>query len=681
VNSQPPRLFPRLAIILLGALALAGCELTAASEREQVANVQTILAGTPSATPSPTITPTFTVTPTATPTVGPSPTASPTPLPTATPLPPTPTPNPALGDFSFCNKQIGSGLGRFSAGLSAVETSGFPAFEQLSLTFDLAPGSAPLSAGASCLSAGDLLAAGIEDAPDNYVLRIDLPGWLRDDRFTTAGLTETLAISGTRTITGAAWAIPPGATSGASLLIGLTEPLPYRLSIERNPTRLVIAVARQSPIVGSSDTLRIPTGGGNPELSAPLFYLLDGDLWKLEGSRAPVNLTNSPETETHFAVSPDGEQIAFCRAAAGLDPAESSLPVPSALWVMNGEGGNPRPLPQAGLNCADPAFNQDGSRIAFTVDETGALPTQRTIFTVPASGGTPTRLISGADEWSRTAPQWLADDALVFSATAQDGRSTLFVRLPSGEVRDVGGDLAVDANGVRYSSFGAPRVSPDGRRIAVSAQRADLLGADLLILAADGSELDVIGAQREVPPPPTPTPTRTVTPTRTPTRTATPAAAVTGTPTATATADADAEAAEATPTPTATAAGEPESEAEPVVLREGPYITRALGWDAAGDLIYLSALCASDIVLDYQVYRWAGGTSALVATGQSLGEIGAATGNGSGIAYVNGVAAPGPRGAGAVDLRSAATIWFWDLESGARGEIAALERAPGGLSR
>lgn len=674
MNAQPPRFCTLIALVLIGAMALAGCELTAASEREQVANVQTILAGTPSATPSPTITPTFTATPTTTPTVGPSPTASPTPPPTATPLPPTPTPNPALGNFSFCNQQVGSGLGRFSAELAAVETSGFPAFEQLSLAFELAPGSAPLSAAASCLSAADLLVTGVDTAPGNYALRIELPGWLRDDRFSASGLTETLTISGTRTITGATWELPPNAASGASLLIGLNEPLPYRLSIERNPLRLVIAVARQSTIVGSSDTLRIPTGGGDPELSAPLFYLLDGDLWTVAGAQAPVNLTDSPETETAFSVSPDGEQIAFCRAAAGLDPAESSLPVPSTLWVMDGDGANPRALPQAGLNCADPAFSQDGRTIAFTVDETGALPTQRTIYTVPAAGGAPARLISGADEWSRTNPQWLADDALVFAATAQDGRSTLFLRLASGEVRDIGADLAVNDAGVRYSGFGAPHVSPDGARIAVSAQRAEFPGADLLILDADGTEIDVLGAQTEVAPPPTPTPTRTVTPTRTPTVTATPDPDVTGTPTVTATSATDEAAAEATPTPTAV--GAPELEDEPIVQREGPYTTRALGWDADGALIYLSALCASDVVLDYQVYRWADGDSTLLATGQSLGEIGAATGLGSAIAYVNGAAAPGPRGNGNIDLRSAASLWLWDFETGARGELLTLDRSP-----
>lgn len=678
MNAKPPRLFSTLALVLIGALALAGCELTAASEREQVANVQTILAGTPSATPSPTITPTFTATPTTTPTVGPSPTASPTPPPTATPLPPTPTPNPALGNFSFCDQQVGSGLGRFSASLGDVATGGFPAFEQISLAFELAPGSAPFSATAGCLSAADLIAQGIDTASGAYVLRVDLPGWLRDDRFAASAISGTLAISGTRTITGAAWEVDPAAASGASLLIGLNEPLPYRLSVEQNPPRLVISVARQSPIVDSSDTLRIPAGGGNPELAAPLFYLLDGDIWRLEAGSDPVNLTNTPETETHLAVSPTGDRVAFCRAAAGLDPTESSLPVPSALWVMDADGANPRPFPQAGLSCADPAFNGDGSRIAFAVDETGALPVQRTIFTVSAGGGAPARLIDAADEWSRFAPQWLANEALVFAAAAQDGRSTLFLRLPSGEVRDIGADLAVTAGGVRYSAFGTPIVSADGARIALTAQRADAAGADLLVLDATGALQDTLGVQREAAPPPTPAPTRTATPTRTPTSTATPEAEVTGTPMATATAEADEE---PPPTPTATAAAEQAFTDAAPAQREGPYTTRVLGWDADGNLIYLSALCSSGVILDYQVYRWEDGRSTLLATGQSAGEIGAALGVGSGIVYVAADAAPGPRGAGAIDLRAPASLWLWDLATGARGQIAAADRGMTALSR
>jgi hypothetical protein len=322
------------ALTLIGLLTLTGCDLTAANVSEEIANVQTIQALTPSPTVSPTITNTPEPTATATATVGPSPTATVTPPPSATPLPPTPTANPALTGFSFCDQRAGPVDGRFSATLTQVTASGTPAFEQVSLSFTLGEGSAPLGALASCLSAADasLLAS---DSSDPYALRIRLPGWLRDERFSASAITETLSFTGTRTITGARLIAPTGADAGAELLIGLSQPLPFRLTVERNPTRLVLAVARQSPVVGSSDQLRVQGSAAPPALERPLYALFDGDIWRIEagtkgdspgitpGKAGATNLTTSPETETNLAVSPDGKTLAFCRAAPGLDPADA----------------------------------------------------------------------------------------------------------------------------------------------------------------------------------------------------------------------------------------------------------------------------------------------------------------------------------------------------------------------
>ena len=90
-------------------------------------------------------------------------------------------------------------------------------------------------------------------------------------------MSETLTFTGTRTLAGARLLPAESPDAGAELLIGLEEALPFRLSVERNPTRLVIAVARSSTIVSSSDLLRVPSDEA-PELAAPLFLLADGDI-------------------------------------------------------------------------------------------------------------------------------------------------------------------------------------------------------------------------------------------------------------------------------------------------------------------------------------------------------------------------------------------------------------------
>ena len=118
----------------------------------------------------------------------------------------------------------------------------------------------------------------------------------------------------------------------------------------------------------------------------------------------------------------------------------------------------------------------------------------------------------------------------------------------------------------------------------------------------------------------------------------------------------------------------PEPAAEPEY--RGPYWTRPLAWDAQGGLIYMSTLCASDLVQDYQIYHWQGPKrSDLVGTGQSVGSFGAATLVGDGLAYiVTGAPQPGPRGPLASAPRSPASLWVWDLVGGARGRILDTER-------
>lgn len=784
-------------------LVLSACDLTTVGETEQIANIETIRAGTPSPTATPTATLTPTPTATATPTIGP--TATPTP----TPLPPTPTPNPALLGFGFCDQRVGTLDGRFSARLLAADASGTPAFEQVILRFELAPGSAPLGAMAVCAPTTDLDATVAADLDGAYALRVRLPGWLRDEAFRSSPITSTLTFSGTRVLTSARLIPAADPDAGVDLLIGLPEPLPFRLTLERNPTRLTLAVARTSPIVAASDQLRVPASGGAPDLDRPAFILFDGDIWRVKAGQAdagpglaPVaagatNLTASPETETALAVSPDGTKVAFCRSAPGLDPADADLPVPGVLWIMNADGSDARPLAQVGVGCADPAFSPDGARVAFAVDETGVAPIQRTLYAVSVEGGRTQRLIEGGDEWSRFAPQWLEGGTLIFAATSQDGRSTLFLRNPRGEISDIGASVLVNDNGdAIYRALGRPLAAPDGSRFAVEALRNDGPGADLVVFDASGGILEVIGAAREVPPTPTPSPTPTTAATTEPANTTTPdsgtaegsptatapgsptvaaattpaapgaatppaatgsptaatptARAATGSPTAATAAGSPTVAAAATGSPTAatptaraatgsptaataatgtaapaatgsptapanvtaspaatgtataratvTATGtptasatpeqggtpaaspspsptlEPEPPAEP--RREGPYWTRPLAWDAQGRLIYLTTLCASQVVQEYQVYRWAGARrSEMIMTGSGLGGIGAATMDGQRLLYVlTETAPPGARGPQARLPRGPSSLWAWDIAGGQRGELLRGER-------
>jgi hypothetical protein len=619
VNLTPLRL---VIAIITALLALAACT-ESVSEQEQIANRQTIIAGTPS--PTPTLTPTETPLPTNTPTstVGPSPTATITPSPTVTPPPPTPTANPALTGFSLC-EQVAGGQGRFSARLTGAATTGFPAYEQLTLTFEQPAGAAPLNASARCVNERDYLdLTGEATAPGPFVLQVDLAEWLRDENFSASTITQTLSFTNTSIISGASFRVEPNASAGATIVIGLKEALPYRLRIEREPLRLTIEVAKSATLVSSSDQLNIPAGGATVE-PPDLFFTFDGDIWRTrrpdravvpgltQENAGAANLTNSVESETDFDVSPDGTTVAFCRSIAGIDPAESSLAVPGALWLMDADGGNQRLFAEVGINCATPVFSLDGSRIAFSVDETGATPTQRSIWVVPARGGTPEKL-AGGDEWSRSDPQWLASNSLVYSGAADDGRRTLFLRAATGEEQEIGADLLLDSDGeARYSALLQPMAAPDGRQFAVIAPRIDGYGAELLLVNANGTLIEALGGGAN---------------------------------------------------------------------SRRDYWTRPLGWSDNNQLLYLSTVCRSTLVQEYLLRRWSGpGRSEVLLAGTSLGAIGATTPTSSGIAYV--VAergATGPRGPGSVALRSPATLWYWDIAGGPRGKLLTTERGISGL--
>lgn len=477
-------------VLLLFAMLLivAGCEQTSVAEQERVQGLATLEASTPSATPTNTATPEPSATPTLTPTQGPTPTPTITPLPSPTPLPPTPTPNPALAKFSFCNQTAGNvENGRFSAKITAISTTVEPAFERLTLTLDVPSDSVAPAALVRCLSALNdaTLRGDIGANTEGYVLIMDMPGWLHDDRFSTSVATATTTLSGTQVLRSLSFRYDQNAAAGASIVLPLQEPRSFHVQLADKPTRLILDVAKTSTINASSDMLRVPAGNGATP-GAPLFYVQDHDVWKFADGK-PINLTNSPEAETDLAVDRANGRVAFCRVEPGADPGD--VLAASTLWIMTQNGGSIGELAAAGRSCAEPVFSPDGSTIAFTVNEGTSNPPRLSIYTVPVAGGEAQRITPSDDEWSRFGPQWLDNKRLVYSALAEDGRSTLFMTDGQQE-RDIGANLVV---GDRYTALGRPYVAPNGAAIAVEGVRAGKPGTDLVLLDGSGKETATIG--------------------------------------------------------------------------------------------------------------------------------------------------------------------------------------------
>jgi hypothetical protein len=481
------------ALALLGCLVLifaTGCEQTSIAQQEQIKSFETLQASTPSTTPSPTETPTPTATLTPTPTVGPSPTPTITPTPTstppptATPLPPTATPNPALANFSLCDQIAGEADGgRFSAKIIGITTTIEPAFERVTIGLAVPSDSAPPHARTRCLSAADEPPG---TAASGYVLHIDLAGWLHDDAFRTTTISPTRALSGTTVLKNLSYHFDQNAASGATLAFGMEQALPFHLTLEKDPYRLVLEVGKAGAIGANNDMLSLPASSARP--SMPVFYLQEGDVWKyLDGKT--TNLTKDARGDnygdvTAIAASQASGRVAFCAIAPGADVGDQLAP--SVLWSTDLDGKDAQALAVLGRTCAEPTFAPDGKVIAFVADETGATPARLSIWTVATSGGDEQRVTPAADEWSRFGPQWLDGSRLVYAAAAEDGRSTLFVRTANGAEQDIGADLV---KGDRYQALGRPLAAPDGSAIAIEGLRANADGADLLLIDATGAAL------------------------------------------------------------------------------------------------------------------------------------------------------------------------------------------------
>jgi hypothetical protein len=107
------------------------------------------------------------------------------------------------------------------------------------------------------------------------------------------------------------------------------------------------------------------------------------------------------------------------------------------------------------------------------------------------------------------------------------------------------------------------------------------------------------------------------------------------------------------------------------------YWTRPLAWGVDGTLFYLKTSCASTVAQSYTVYaRAKSGDDRQIASGDTLGGLGAFAAVGKGLTYVTlAHAPPGPRGPLAVDRSSASALWFWDVSGGGRAKLAEANSA------
>jgi len=449
--------------------------------RAGVAVSQASAASSPSSAPAPTLPPRPTATLEATPTLPPAPTAT-----------PEPTPEPAeteaaatqavRDDLGYCRRAWGTGAdASWSGRLQSVSAGGSP--EVAELRFEFADLQGRLHGVASCVLAAawpidtDI---GPAAAPGPSMIMLELDDWAHDDLFAASPITETIAVGDIPGVQGVAFAANSLDSRGAVLGIGLSEPRPFNVNIDGNA--LVVQFA-SAPAFGAADDplgAQTETSAERPAPAEPVYFLEGGDVYVFENGNAR-NITNTPEPETDLAVSPDGSLLAVCRAPANAERFQLPYDVRAALWMLAADGSDGQLLADIG-GCAEPRFDAEGRRIAFTVNVAPSPPARLEVWTVGLDGE-PSPAANGLDEWNRSHPRWLPDGRLVY--LADDGTSRVLM------LRDDDGETELTASlmsGPAYVGVGAFLVDAASGEVALEALRA-AGGADLVVLRPDGSRV------------------------------------------------------------------------------------------------------------------------------------------------------------------------------------------------
>jgi hypothetical protein len=189
----------------------------------------------------------------------------------------------------------------------------------------------------------------------------------------------------------------------------------------------------------------------------------DWDVWIMRGDGSdPKQLTNDPADDMSPAWSPDGSTIAFVTDRDGN----------REIYAMKGDGTQQLNLTNHGAEDWTPAWSPDGSSIAFSSYRDGNWE----IYVMGSDGSNPARLTS--DAAADYGPSWSPDSQDIAFHSNRDGNWEIYVVGRDGQnLRRLTVDEATDF---------APAWSPDGTLIAFETYRDGNM--EIYLMYADGSE-------------------------------------------------------------------------------------------------------------------------------------------------------------------------------------------------
>ena len=188
-----------------------------------------------------------------------------------------------------------------------------------------------------------------------------------------------------------------------------------------------------------------------------------------------VQLTEHEKSDEDPACSPDGRRIVF-RSERDFKP---------DLYVMDRDGNNVIRLTNDNDFESRPSWSPDGTRIAFSAFR--FLVGNSEIYVMDAEGNDPINLTKHEMDDSR--PSWSPDgSAIAFSskpaAVIAAAAFNIFVMNADGKARR---NLTGDTN---LTNSGSPTWSPDGKKIAFSAQHNHIYG--IYVMTAEGKKLEML---------------------------------------------------------------------------------------------------------------------------------------------------------------------------------------------
>lgn len=198
-----------------------------------------------------------------------------------------------------------------------------------------------------------------------------------------------------------------------------------------------------------------------PGLNGRIAFEVGGTLYSADTDGENLLRLTTGTTSHGPRYSPDGARIAFHRAGD--------------IWVMNTNGKKPHRVTEGAASDINPGWSPDGSKLVFSRSRGSR---ERSLYTVPITGGSATALTSASDGCA-VEPTWTADGRYVVYWDQCFGANVANVirkvRVKTGQVSTVVGPEGVGPEGFDHAYFwlSRPDVTPDSSRVVFAARNPE----------------------------------------------------------------------------------------------------------------------------------------------------------------------------------------------------------------